>query len=570
MEFDTEQQEELALLPDTVLHDSIRILDVEEINQNDIVYIAEYAESGEEISIREYCPSGIVKRNGLDLSCPEQEENFRAGLKRFEKRGQLLKNGVPHMPEVLDFWYENHTAYYAVRVSDGDSFRRTVPIPTAIYVQSLGIMLCDTYSKLHENELYYGAITENDLTFTENGALILEPHITESGTKAEDLHNLTKFLRILLSETVEAKENLKNRPALTVMQQALQYHYENAELLKSALMGEDGKGIPVKRGKNSKPFLIGACILCLGACIFGGLTAGKPASARIIEEFSVEGITPEVISVWIPLDSSQDEEQQIMMYEKLAEGFERQHEGFGVDISLYDEAEFSSALDTLSSGNMPAVFMNTLDERATQRATDLSSLEFSIDNVYLTDLDGFGNVLPIACSVPMLYYNTHIMETSIRTISGAELPPDTLYDTSAFDFITKQSTHNPQEQLKKFLADGSQPMLGSSELFYQIQQDSRNSGAVRMIPVTTSDNACVLQYEYYCTVNADCPENTQKAGMLWLQYLLTEEAQTILFVENASALPLHEKAVAKAMTTHQALQILSGLKLDSAVLQEKR
>ena len=570
MDFDTEQQEKLALLPDTVLHDCIRILDVEEINENDIVYIAEYPENGEEISVREYCPSHIVRRNGLDLSCPEQDENFRSGLKQFEKMGQLLKNGVPHMPEVLDFWYENHTAYYAVKLSDGDSFRRTVPIPTAVYVQSLGIMLCDMYAKLHENHLYYGAITENDLTFTENGSLISEPHITENGTEAEDLHNLTKFLRNLLSETVEAKENLKNQTALTVTEQALQYHYERAELLKSALIGEDGKGIPVRRGKNHKPFLIGACVFCLGACIFGGLTAGKPASARVVEEFSTETIQPEIISVWVPLDENQDEQNQIATYQKLAEGFERQHKGFGVDVTLFDATEFSSALDSMNGENMPAVFMNTLDERATQKASDLASLAFSIDNIYITDLDGFGNVMPIGCSVPVLYCNTHYMANSSRTISGGELPADTLYDTSAGDFITKQSTHQPQEQLKNFLADGSHPMLGSSDLFYQIQENGEISGAVRMIPVTTSDNACVLQYEYYCTVNADCPENTQKTGMLWLQYLLTEEAQTILFVENSGALPLHEKAVAKALTTHQALQVLSGLRLDSSILQEKR
>ena len=161
----TERNEDLALLPDTVLHDCIRILDVEEVNQSDIVYSGELTESGEEISVREFCPAKIVVRNGLELICPEQDGTFREGLNQFEKIGQLLKKGVPHMPEVPDFWYENHTAYYTVKNSDGDSFRRAVPIPTAIYVQSLGVMLCDTYSKLHENDLYYGAISEKRYYF---------------------------------------------------------------------------------------------------------------------------------------------------------------------------------------------------------------------------------------------------------------------------------------------------------------------------------------------------------------------------------------------------------------------
>ena len=570
MEFDVEQQEELALLPDTILHDAIRILDTETINENDIVYVAEYTENGKEISIKEYCPSGISKREGLELLCPEHEETFHSGLQQFEKMGMLLKEGVPHMQKVLDFWYENHTAYYAVTSSDGDSFRRTIPIPTATYVQSLGIMLCDMYSKLHENHFYYGAIYESDLTFTEKGKLILEPHLTENGTKAEDLHSLTEFLRNLLSETVEAKENLRNRPALTVTQEALQYHYEDAQLLKSALIGENGFGVPVKHSKNIKPFLAMACVLCFGFALFGMFFLNPAPRKKVIQKISLEEIQPEIISVWIPLDKRLDEQQQSEMYQKLAEGFQREHKGYGVEIQLYDETAFSSALDSMTPENMPAVFMNTLDTRATGKAADLESLEFSIDNHYITDLEGFGNVLPIGCSVPVLYCNQHYTTSRSHTISGGELPSDTLYDVSADDFITRQSTHKPQEQLQYFLADGSHPMLGSTNILSQIQENGQNSGAVQMIPVVTSDDACVLQYEYYCTVNQECAKNTQLVGMLWLQYLLTEEAQTILFVENDIALPLHEDAVVRALHTHQALQVLSGLKLDSGILQEKR
>ena len=242
----------------------------------------------------------------------------------------------------------------------------------------------------------------------------------------------------------------------------------------------------------------------------------------------------------------------------------------GFNISLYDAKAFSQALDSMNGETMPAVFMNTLDSRATEKACDLSSLKISIDSHYIADLENFGDVLPLGCSVPVLYYNQQHWKTNNQTISGAELPPDTLYDVSARQFITSQSTHEPKEQLKAFLSDGSQPLLGSTDVLHEIQSDGKNSGAVRMIPVTTSDDACALQYEYYCTVNGDCSENTQKAGMLWLQYLLTEKAQTILFVEHEGALPLHENAVARAINTHEMLQVLGGLKFDSANLQEKR
>ena len=570
MDFNTEQQEDLTLLPDTILHDCMRILDIEEIGDRDITYTAEHTESGEEITIKEYCPSEIVSRQETELQYSEHEEEFRSGLETFEKIGNLLKKGVPHMPEVLDFWHENQTAYYALKISDGDSFRRTIPIPTAIYVQSLGIMLCDTYSKLHENGLYYGAISEDDITFTENGSLILEPHITADSTKAEDLHCLVAFLRNLLSETVEAKENLSNRPALYVTQMALDQHYEKAEYLQSALIGENGNGIPVRHSKKKVKILNILLGLCFLSAILGLILVKRPPAETPVEEMKIDSIQPEIISVWIPLDKNSDESAQSEMYQKLAEGFERQHKGCGVNINLYDEVSFSSALDSMNSQNMPAVFMNTLDTRVTQKACDLSSLEFSLEDHYIADMQEFGNVLPIGCSVPVLYANNQYTNINSRTISGGELPSDTLYDISAGDFITKQSSYKPENLTPTFLADGSHPLLGGSDILPLIQSDGKNSGAVQMIPVTTSENACALQYEYYCTVNADCPENTQQVGMLWLQYLLTEEAQTILFVENYNALPLHENAIAKAFNAHQSLQVLSGLKLDSAILQEKR
>ena len=163
---------------------------------------------------------------------------------------------------------------------------------------------------------------------------MLEPHITTDGTVAEDLHCFTDFLRRLLSETVEAKENKTNRPALSVLQEALQYHYENSDFLKSALMGVNGSGTPTKETRNFKPFLGVACAVCLVLAIAGTAFSGTLFSKKRIAELKTEDIQPEIISVWIPLDDSIDELQQQEMYQTLAQGFEQEHQGFGVQYQL--------------------------------------------------------------------------------------------------------------------------------------------------------------------------------------------------------------------------------------------
>ena len=58
--------------------------------------------------------------------------------------------------------------------------------------------------------------------------------------------------------------------------------------------------------------------------------------------------------------------------------------------------------------------------------------------------------------------------------------------------------------------------------------------------------------------------------MLWLQYLLTEEAQQILFVENYSDLPLHRSAFKSAVNAHSSMAPLKEVQLDAMSLQFRR
>ena len=118
-------------------------------------------------------------------------------------------------------------------------------------------------------------------------------------------------------------------------------------------------------------------------------------------------------------------------------------------------------------------------------------------------------------------------------------------------FLSEQSAaQEPGDYFDASLEDGSEPVLASSSLFEQV--DGSNTGAVEMLPVTAPDGS-LMQYEMYCTVNDDVPVNAQRIGMLWIGYLLTEEAQEIMFVEHAGDLPLHEKALNDAISAHSGL-----------------
>jgi ABC-type Fe3+ transport system substrate-binding protein len=57
--------------------------------------------------------------------------------------------------------------------------------------------------------------------------------------------------------------------------------------------------------------------------------------------------------------------------------------------------------------------------------------------------------------------------------------------------------------------------------------------------------------------------------MLWIQYLLTEEAQQIMFAEYYSALPIHDAVFAQTIENHDALSFISTIRddIDGSALQ---
>ncbi|MDE5564655.1 MAG: hypothetical protein K2I93_05830, partial [Oscillospiraceae bacterium] len=275
-------------------------------------------------------------------------------------------------------------------------------------------------------------------------------------------------------------------------------------------------------------------------------------------------IHPEVISVWLPLDENADENEVIAMYERLAAGFEQQNPGCGVNVRIYADDSFTETLSLLDKAEeVPVVFMDTQDAVVQAHAADISSLTAALEDVYTADLTQFDTAVPLGCSVPVLFYNAHysssLQTMDADTILFDSLPANTVFDISATEFVTTQdAAQKPTAQFQDFLQDGHYPVLASSSCMAQAEHSGISSGVVHMMPVV-ADGSVSVQYEMYCTVNQDATPNSQRVGMLWLRYLLTEEAQQILFVEHYSDLPLHKAVLPHTLENHKALQAVGSV-----------
>ncbi len=558
-----------ALNIGTVLLGRWRILGIADTEDSFILYDAMDTETSQLVSIREFCPAALCLRQGTDLVSPvggKQASAFQSGLEQFEKIANGLQN-VPHIAAVIACFRENHTCYSVTSRIEGKRLFEAAPLLTETYAQSLGVMLCDTFAALHRNRIFYGTIREEDLRFQDGGRLCVGTgHLSFEGSTENDLRGLTAFLLSMLPIGREAN------PRAAALDALLRNHYRDAETLKCALLGK-----PVAKRRKIRPGAVkGAvrlvlCAACLAGAVIGirHILSQQPPLMRALRKGKIE---PEVISVWMPLREHANEKETVAMYERLASGFERKYPGCGVDLRIYADGSFEDALHLVESGaEAPAVFMDTQDEYVLKHAADLTPLTSVMKDVYLTDLSGFGNSLPLGCSIPALYYNMHDGEQPSETvIDFASLPAGTLFDVSASDFLTAQDiSQEPSEYFTEFLSESGAPVLASSSCMAEAEHSGIASGAVQMVPVSVNGSFPV-QYELYCSVSKDADQNTQNIGMLWLQYLLTEEAQQIMFVENYGDLPLHQAAFKSAVNAHSSMRSLKGMQLDAMSLQFRR
>ena len=541
---------ELALTTGTLLHDRYRILTPLSMDDASITYEAADGADNARVCIREYCPMDIAARVETELAVDEEQAAaFAKGLRSFANTGKILRRGLPHISPVTAMFQANGTAYYTYDVPGGLTLQELKIRITPTYIQSLGAALCDSFAALHEAGLYYGMLREEHLSFSETGSMSLssEP-IRPEGSAAEDLAGVCSFLSMMMP--VDGMGD----PAEETVRAALSVSHPDAESLRGALLGVKPAGGKVRTSRTGLLGLL-VCLFFLSASIFAvsRIPEPEPELAATVETGKIE---PQIISVWMPLPENADEKEITEMYERLTDGFEREHPGCGIKLRIYADDTFSEALAGLDDVyEQPAVLMDTQDPIAAAHASGLTALTYALQDVYVTDMTQFEAFVPLACSAPVLLYNEHRSPelSDGKPIKYSDLPSNTLFDVSAAQFITEQDAkQQPAEQLEGFLNDGHNPVLASSSCIVAAEHTGISAGAVHMRPVETSEGI-PLQYERYCCINSNAEPGAQRVGMLWLQYLLTEEAQQILFVEHYSDLPLHRKAVASAAQTHKEL-----------------
>ena len=233
------------------------------------------------------------------------------------------------------------------------------------------------------------------------------------------------------------------------------------------------------------------------------------------------------ITVSMPFPESGSEAEIQRTFEKLTDGFEQEYPGFGIELKIYaDVSEIPADSD---------VYLNYRNENL--EYADLSGFfrELNMEE-YLTDFSGETVEIPLSFSIPALYYDMADMNL-LQKFAGK-------------DYLTKENLPEVMEDIRfeEFLANPEQPILYLTSGIVQAEQNPVSSGRVHMIPIKNSEE-WEFCYGNFCAVNAE--SKNQKIAELWIEYLLSEEAQGILFAEHYGELPLHKQAFSRAVSQHQ-------------------
>lgn len=137
------------------------------------------------IAVKEYFPHDLVRRdticasdNNVYLYKREEQVNYDSYIKKFVNEARCLAkfNHVKEIVSVLDFFYENNTAYIVMQYIDGVSVKE--------YVQTHGKMsakqvlekmrpVLNALNRVHEMNIIHRDLSPDNIMIRKNGNLVL-------------------------------------------------------------------------------------------------------------------------------------------------------------------------------------------------------------------------------------------------------------------------------------------------------------------------------------------------------------------------------------------------------------
>ena len=171
-----------------------------------IVYVGLDLRLDTTVAIKEYYPSGIVNRistysNTVTIAGSSSKNQFEGGRERFLNEARLVTKfrGNPNIVDIMDFFYENGTAYIVMEYLSGGSLSQLLaakgPIRDFSKLYEMIRPVMQALDKLHSEGLIHRDISPSNLMFSREGQIKLLDFGAVRQSNADDEKSLSVVLK---------------------------------------------------------------------------------------------------------------------------------------------------------------------------------------------------------------------------------------------------------------------------------------------------------------------------------------------------------------------------------------
>lgn len=549
------------------------------------------------VAVKEYFPANYVNRNPgekeIFVYTSKKQGEFQQGLESFleEARNTSKFSSYPNIVNVYDYFRENGTAYMVMEYMDGVSLKEytkrmggKIPWKQAVAVLA---SICDVLKVVHEAGILHRDISPDNIMICRDGTVKLFDFGAARFLDTEKEADRTIILKIgfappeqyrkrskqgpwtdiyALGATLyrevtgvvpEESENrqtsvLRKEPDPLVSPEKLnpelptylvraivkamairpELRFKNVMQFKAAILNKKPAQDLEKELKKRKRLRRAGIAAVLAVVVLGA--AGSIGYYRSMEQqATLKGVQ---LQIWLPLAEGETQEDVSSLFEQATQEFSQDYPGVELEVSCIPQEEYETQLaNAADSGeNFPTLYeTGNLSGDFTPQMADLSDLFELIDaqDYYFFDQiqAGEGGVfqIPLGMDLSVLYGNTSLMEGG-RTPDG----------------------ENSEE---KFLAGESLFWMSDTGSYSQVQQQIPGNYSILEMPET------IGRFKQVWSVSSQADSEQHTAAVRLLYYLLGDNAQDVLYIQNDTDLPINKNEFSVYMDINQEMSFLQDI-----------
>lgn len=580
------------LYPGTVLKNHIVIGEVEGFGGFGVTYRAWDTTLRAMVAVKEYFNNKIVRRTPGEVLVqiqPGKEKQYRLEMNRFlqEARCTAQFRSCDNIVYVYDIFEENNTAYMVMQFLDGQTLQKAIkqnggglPWQKAV---DIAVKVADAAAHLHRKSVIHRDISPDNIFLCKDGAVKLvdlgaakfpegdsfEPSIVKPGFAPpeqysgegaigpwSDVYALAATLHYAISgqHPQESTSRLDNdemekpsfydpevpgyldKTVMRGMDTDSRLRFQSMEEFASALQNKgkviDSKTL-VKKRKARRAVAITAALIAIAA-------GGVFLFSRFREIRDKALLTETTIEILVPGAADREE-----IYKEMTEEFLEQYPQVEVHITGVPDSEYEQKVsDELESGEGLTLYKNFVRQQdSADGRADLLELISELDpgQYIFLNQDREYRDIPLGFKAIAAYGNPTLPESSGVTLSKED-----------------------------FLAGKAGIYIGDTTDFSDVQ--SRLPGAYSVLDLPDGKEAFCLTEEW--CVNEKASEEQKNAAERLLSYWLGENAQDILHVRNATALPVNRSELEVYAAVNEEMSgiagTVSGAPVSRSVFEERQ